>query len=414
MSGRQMSKSYVRKELKERGKSSVLVMLKPECRTAAHVARLRTCFLHSGARSRASEGKPGAPMMYLKNLGVAYGEVDQQAWGRLQAHADVCDAVAGTPPLQSIKGVGSTADVAAAPQLSWGLERVGAPALWAQGFTGKGVLVAHLDTGIDGSHPSLQNAIEAFAEFDATGQMVAGAPTADSSDHGTHTAGIIAGRPGGGRAIGVAPDCKLVSAAVIDGGDPAARLLAGLNWALGFPIKVLNLSLGFQGYFAHYAPLIKTIRAKGVLPVFAAGNLGPGTSYSPGNYPQAMAVGAFDQNGEVDANSSSERLTRRKDPQVPDLVLPGVDIVSANAGGGYRADGGTSMAAPHASGLAALLWEAFPNATVDQVEDAIYDSCTRTSSLPEDRAGRGFPDGVKALAALGRRAGARRAARARA
>src|SRR5258708_4410910 len=116
-----------------------------------------------------------------------------------------------------------------------------------------------------------------------------------------------------------------------------------------------------------------------------------------------MAVGAVDEDGEMDPASSSQRLKRSVDPQVPDLVMPGDDIVSANAasaGGGYRADSGTSMAAPHASGLAALLWEAFPKATIDQVESAIYQSCARTASLPVARAARGFRDAVKALAAL--------------
>ena len=424
-----MSKAYVRSELKQRGKASVLLILKPEYQTEAHVARLRKCFQPSerhkhlarsagagsaSARPHTELASPGPPMLYLPNLGVAYGQVDQLGWDRLETESAALQEIGGAPPLQPIVGLGSTADVGAAPEVSWGVAKIGAPALWAQGLTGKGVLVAHLDTGVDSAHPALHDAIEAFAEFNATGQPIPGAPVADSSDHGTHTAGIIAGRPGNGRSIGVAPGCKLVSAAVIEGGDPAARLLAGVNWALGFPIKVLNLSLGFPGYFAHYVPLIKTIRAKGVLPIFAAGNFGPGTSCSPANYPQAVAVGAVDQSEEVDANSSSERLTRRTDPQIPDLVMPGIDIISANAGGGYRADGGTSMAAPHASGLAALLWEAFPKATVDQVESAIYESCMRSATLLPDRAGRGLPDGVKALAILTKGTGTRRSVPAKA
>jgi subtilisin family serine protease len=202
---------------------------------------------------------------------------------------------------------------------------------------------------------------------------------------------------------------------VIDGGDPVKRILAGVNWALGFSVKVLNLSAGFEGHFDHYAPILQSVRAKGVLPVFAVGNFGPGTSCAPANYPQAVAVGALDSNGDVDPDSSSELLRRRLDPQVPDLTMPGVDIISANAGDGkFRADSGTSMAAPHASGLAALLWEAFPNATVDQVEAAIYSSCSRSGSMTEARAGRGLPDGVKALAALETAVTAKPSARGRA
>lgn len=409
-----MSKSDIQKELKQRGRASVLVMLKPGHRTASDVSRLRECFQPRAraagvgsdeGQTESAEDVTVPSMLYLENLGVAYGQVDDQGWHRLASYSAALDEVGAAAPLMPIKGLGSKADVASAPELSWGVAQIGAPALWAQGLTGKGVLAAHLDTGVDGTHPSLHDAIEAFAEFDATGQLVPGAPIADSGDHGTHTAGTIAGRPGEGRSIGVAPGCKLVCAAVIEGGDPAARLLAGVNWALGFPVRVLNLSLGFAGYFAHYVPLVKAIRAKGVLPIFAVGNLGPGTSCSPANYPQAVAVGAVNQNGEVDEASCSQRLNRRIDPQVPDMVMPGVDIVSANAGGGFRADSGTSMAAPHASGLAMLLWEACPKATVSQVESAIYGSCSRSASVPESRAGRGFPNAVQALAALRKIAG---------
>jgi subtilisin len=407
-----MSKAYVLNQLKNRGAASVIAILKPACCTPGHLARLERCFQrtehqHEAERAsrRAATGDPrytgdtGPAMLYLENLGVVVGEVNRDGWARLQKSAAL-DDFGGAPPLRPVTGLGSDADLTVAPQLSWGLEKLGAPALWAKGLSGKGVLVAHLDTGVDGTHPALQDAIEHFAEFDANGNIMDGAPIEDTAAHGTHTAGTIAGRPGGPFTIGVAPGCRLVSGVVIEGGDPAKRILAGVNWAMGFAIRVLNLSAGFEGHFDQYAPLLKTIRAKGVLPVFAAGNFGPGTSCAPANYPQAMAVGAVDSNGDVDPDSSSERLNRRVDPQVPDLAMPGVDVISANAGGGFRADSGTSMAAPHAAGLAALLWEAFPKATVDQVESAIYGSCALFGSMTEARAGRGLPDGVKALATL--------------
>jgi subtilisin len=406
-----MSKTYALSQLKNRGAATVVASVKAAYCTPAHLARLEKCFQPSAhhreferarrgaSRDRRYLGEPGPAMLYLENLRVIVGEVDRDGWERLQKSAAL-DDVRGAPPLRPVTGLGSDADVAAAGEVSWGLDKIGASALWAKGLSGKGVLVAHLDTGIDGTHPSLKDAIEQFAEFNATGQAVAGAPVADSAEHGSHTAGTIAGRPSGGRSIGVAPGCKLISGTVIEGGDPVARILAGVNWAMGFPIRVLNLSAGFEGHFDQYAPLLTTLRAKGVLPVFAAGNFGPGHSAAPANYPQAMAVGAIDSSGAMDPDSSSELLKRKIDPQVPDLVMPGDDVISANAGGGFRADSGTSMAAPHAAGLAALLWEACPAATVDQVESAIYSSCARPGSLKPDRAGRGLPDAVKALAAL--------------
>jgi subtilisin len=146
---------------------------------------------------------------------------------------------------------------------------------------------------------------------------------------------------------------------------------------------------------------LKKLLDKGVFPVFAIGNEGPGTSRSPANYPQALSVGAVDAQGNVDPSSSSEAFPRKVNPLVPDLVTPGVDIVSANAGeSNFRLDSGTSMAAPHLSGLAALLFEACPTATVNQLQTAVCQSCSRTPAMPSNRANLGMPDGPKALAAL--------------
>jgi subtilisin family serine protease len=97
--------------------------------------------------------------------------------------------------------------------------------------------------------------------------------------------------------------------------------------------------------------------------------------------------------------SSSQTFARADDPFVPDLIAPGVQIQSAAAGGGWLVDGGTSMSAPHVSGLAALLWEARPSATAAEIEAAIRVSCDPTGVDPS-RGGGGVPDGPLALEAL--------------
>jgi subtilisin family serine protease len=146
--------------------------------------------------------------------------------------------------------------------------------------------------------------------------------------------------------------------------------------------------------------LTKVLRRRGVLPVFAVGNEGPGTSRSPGNYPEALSVGAIDKKQVVASFSSSQRFSRRRDPVVPDLVAPGVNVISAKPGGGFQAMDGSSMATPHIAGLAALLLQARPKATVSAVERAIIASCILPPGVDPERANHGMPNATKALASM--------------
>jgi subtilisin family serine protease len=317
-------------------------------------------------------------------------------------------AVVGTPPISPVR----PQRVAAARLVgrhTWGIEAMNVPAVWKEGLTGRGVLVGHLDTGVDAAHPALRGAVRAFTEFDRLGRGVRPAPRPhDTDDHGTHTAATIAGREVNGRAVGVAPGAELACAVVIEGGDVVARVLGGMDWAVGQGARVLSMSLGFRGWWEDFRPLVRLLRARNVLPVFAVGNEGPGTSRSPGNYPEALSVGAADRAGRVAGFSSSQRFRRRRDPVVPDLVAPGVDVISARPGGGYQAMDGTSMATPHVAGLAALLWEARPEATETQIERAILRACSLPPGVSADRAGRGIPDAVRALDILLKRGPVRR------
>ena len=155
------------------------------------------------------------------------------------------------------------------------------------------------------------DAIEFFAEFNDFGREVQPAPAAfDTDEHGTHTAATIAGRPVSTRHVGVATGAKLASAIVIEGGDAVARVLGGMDWAVGHNVRILNLSLGFRGFWEDFIPLTQLLRARNILPVFAVGNEGPGTSRSPGNYPEGLSVGAHDRQGQV-ADFSSSSLSER-------------------------------------------------------------------------------------------------------
>ncbi len=335
---------------------------------------------------------------YFPNLGVMLGHTDRAGLKALRQSASV-DSVQGAPQLLRIR----PNRVAAAKmdhKLTWGIRRIKAHKLWEKGFTGEGVLIGHLDTGVDGGHAVFRKgAIASFAEFDALGFQTQNTTAYDSEDHGTHTAATIAGRPVSGRRVGVAPGAALASAVVIEGGNVIARVLGGMDWAIGQGVKILNMSLGFPGYVEEFLGLTRVIRAQGILPVFAVGNEGAGTSRSPGNYHEALSVGAMSYKGRVADFSSSMRFKRAIDPVVPDLVAPGVGIVSAKPGKGYQEMDGSSMATPHISGLAALLWQAVPDASASDIESVIYESCRR-GNMPVERANRGLPDGIKALKLL--------------
>ena len=352
------------------------------------------------ARTVGKRGGPLPPVRYFKHLGIALGTVDRRGYAALRADRDRVERVLSAPVLSLIRPR-NVAAAALRTRLTWGIGFLGVPALWAEGITGRGVLVGHLDTGADGRHPALRGAIAAFTEFDALGREVRPPPRPHDTDgHGTHTAATIAGREVGGRRVGVAPGATLASAIVIEGGNAVARVLGGMDWAVGQGIRVLSMSLGFRGYIEDFLPITRILRERNVLPVFAVGNEGPGTSRSPGNYPAALSVGAVDEGGVIADFSSSQRFRRKRDPIVPDLAAPGVGVISAKPGGGWQTMDGTSMATPHVAGLAALLFQARPDATANQVERAIFQSCTRAPGVSPERGNRGVPHAHRALREL--------------
>lgn len=270
--------------------------------------------------------------------------------------------------------------------------QIGAPAEWKAGFTGKGVSVAVLDTGVDASHPDLAGKVVAARNFTE-------ATDADTVGHGTHVASTIAGTgaASGGKYRGVAPDATIVSAKVC--GDEScadSALLAGMQWAAADQhAKVVNLSLGGPDT-PDVDPLekaVNTLTAQyGTLFVVAAGNGGPAaaTLSSPGSADAALTVGAVDASDKMAGFSS--RGPRTGDSAVkPDITAPGVGIVAARAkdtsmgtpvDDRYTAASGTSMATPHVAGAAALLVQQHPTWAADG-----YKAALMASAKPDPKVG---------------------------
>jgi subtilisin len=361
-------------------------------------------FLMASARRTASpaaerlKSGPRRKVRIYPHLGLAFGFANATGVAALETNANV-ESVMQAPQLSLIRPVSSQS--AKPPKTTtWAIKRLKGDRLWAAGYTGKGVLVGHLDTGVDGVHPALVDAIGAFAEFDMAGNQVDGAAPHDSGEHGTHTAGAIVGRPIGKGAFGMAPQAKLASAMVIEGGQVVERILGGMEWVVSQGIHILSMSLGLRGYTPAFQALTDSLRAANILPIFAAGNEGPNTSRSPGNYANVLSVGAMDSDDTVPDFSSSEQFSRADNPLVPDLVAPGVDILSCIPGNSYATTSGTSEATPYVAGLAAMLLQAKPSATADELQKAIQDSCVLPASMQQARADRGVPDAVVAFEKL--------------
>ena len=361
-------------------------------------AQVENLALASGRNFALATAAKSRRVRVYPRLGLAIGYADRTGIAALENDPRVEEIVHAAQPSLIRPVAAKTAKLAAST--SWGLRRLNIEALWDAGFTGQGVVVGHLDTGVDGTHPALKSAIAAFAEFDMTGERVPNAKPTDSDRHGTHTAGTIVGRAGGKGAFGVAPKAKLASAMVIEGGQVIDRILGGMEWIVEQDVRIMSMSLGLRGYTPAFEVLIAALRSANVLPVIAVGNEFASTSRSPGNYDNVLSVGAMGEDEMVADFSSSQRFNRPNDPLVPDLVAPGVDVLSCVPGGGYEKMSGSSMATPHIAGLAALLLSAKPTASAQDLEKAILASCSLVPTMPAARANRGVPDGAKALALL--------------
>ncbi|WP_338693799.1 S8 family serine peptidase [Streptomyces sp. Q6] len=274
--------------------------------------------------------------------------------------------------------------------------QINAPQAWRDGYTGKGVTVAVLDTGYDSDHPDLAGRVSVSADFTGAGSAE------DDNGHGTHVASTIAGVDSTYR--GVAPDASLAVGKVCDssGNCKTSAVLAGIDWAVNtVHAKVVSMSLG--GPADETDPAIAVInelsKSTGTLFVVAAGNdgeSGTATVGAPAIADSALAVGAVDSDDALAAFSS--RGPRPSDNAVkPDITAPGVSIVAAKLGGGHTAKSGTSMATPHVSGAAALLAQAHPDWSGEQLKTALMTSADPTAGLSPYQQGTGRVDAGRAV-----------------
>ena len=227
---------------------------------------------------------------------------------------------------------------------TWGINRVHAPSAWSN-TQGKGVKVAVIDTGIDSSHPDLSGSVD--GGYSAITKTENPSDYQDDNGHGSHVAGTIAAHRDGKGVVGVAPKARLYAVKVLnaDGSGSLADIIDGIVWAAKNKMDVANMSLGGPESSEALKKAIRFARGSGVVIVAAAGNSGEAVGF-PAAYEDTIAVAASDSDDKLAGFSS-------RGPEV-DFIAPGVDVLSVKMGGGFASHSGTSMAAPHVAGLAAL------------------------------------------------------------
>jgi hypothetical protein len=341
---------------------------------------------------------PFTPFYLVNGLEVA-GDPAIRAW--LSQRPEV-DRVLLNPLLRPIPVRASplTGDLRVDGRAQWNMTAIGADKVWATGVTGPGIVIGISDSGVDGHHPALAAAYRGgddgwYDPWDGTRF-----PT-DDSGHGTHVLGTAVGSNG----IGVAPGARWIGCVDLPRnlGNPASYLrclqfmLAPFGYGAdplrdGRPGRAADVLVNswacpqLEGCDADtLRPAVSALALSGIFVVAAAGNTGPrcGTINSPpATYRDAFTVGAADRTGQAARFSSrGPGDSGRRGVGVqgkPDLVAPGVDVVSALPGGGYGALAGTSMAAPHVAGVVALMWAANPKLLGDLVRtrDLLFRTAT--------------------------------------
>ncbi len=285
-----------------------------------------------------------------------------------------------------------------------GVSYINAPAVWAMGFIGQGIVIGAQDTGYDWTHLAIKNRYRGWDGTSANhdynwhdsihsnthGANICGTDSpvpCDDHGHGTHTIGTAVGDDGAGNQIGVAPGAQWIGCRNMDNGwgTPASYLECFEFFLAPYPVNgtpadgnpALAPDVTTNSWscpseegcgWTTLQSAVEAQRAAGIMTVVAAGNSGPGCSTiadPPAIYDAAYTVGALNTGSDTLASFSSRgpvTVDGSNRPK-PDIAAPGTNTRSSYPGGGYATMSGTSMATPHVAGAVALLWSAVPTLT---------------------------------------------------
>lgn len=227
----------------------------------------------------------------------------------------------------------------------WSISHFDLPKVWSKS-KGEGVKVAVLDTGVDLDHPDLTRNLLPGMNF-----VNPGKPPHDDNQHGTHVAGIIAAENNAIGMVGVAPESKIIPVKVLDkrGAGNLVNVAKGIRWAADEAnADLICMSLGSPNPVQEVRKAIQHARSKGVVCFVAAGNSGRTKNlFYPAEYPETVAIGSIDETlSRSGFSNTGENL---------DFMAPGGKILSTVPDNWYAILSGTSMAAPFATGVAALV-----------------------------------------------------------
>lgn len=336
-----------------------------------------------------------------EHIGVAVLQCGLDGGQRLQAAASANDQnILAIEPERRVHAIGTQRsrrvanDVVVADETlaTWGLQLTGAA---ASPYTGAGIRVAILDTGLDREHPDFENRIIVARSF------VEGADAHDGNGHGTHCAGIAMG-PGNPRQpprYGVAGDAEMYIGKVLgdEGGGADGEVLDGINWAIENQCHIISMSLGSavrpgQPYSRVFEEVARRALAAGTIMIAAAGNdserpalIAPVSH--PANCPSIMAVAAIDERLKIAPFSCGGLVD---DGGEVNIAAPGVAIQSAWPAPQMRHTiSGTSMAAPFVAGIAALFAQSRPEARGRRLLELLTETA-KPLALPRRDAGAGI------------------------
>jgi len=403
---------------------------------AVHAGEARDEYLNVIVQSMA--GKRTAAAKVVRSVGGEVGRPLNVVNGfAARVPLDAVDSLNESPSVRAVTPNGrvtlsshSTVKPGTGKGTSYDVTRaIGARSLWEQGFTGSGIDVALIDSGV-----------APVKGLRASGKILHGPDFSwesqaknlrylDTYGHGTHMAGLIAGREGPSGVdyhsnkhnhFGVAPDARLISLKVADakGLTDVTQVIAAIDWVIahrkdaGMNIRVLSLSFGTDGTQTYLLdPLsfaVERAWKKGIVVVAAAGNTGFGdlSLNNPAFNPFVIAVGASDTKGTASISDDvvPSWSTTGNPLRKPDVVAPGTSIVSyrtrrsyidknhpeGRIGNRYFKGSGTSQATAITSGAVALLLDHRPNLTPDQVKKALNKSAIRLSGASSSAQGNGL------------------------